>query len=85
MPVKTNRIQSTSEMIRRRFHADVRGLKRKCEQNNIALFTYYNAKDSDICILSSDEYEIGSGRIDCSPENENYFVSENDYLILTAE
>lgn len=84
MVVKTNRIPSTSEMIRRRFHADVRGLKKRCKSLDIDLHDFYNADDTMICILSSDEYEIGETKGGCSPENENYFVSEDDYLILTA-
>ena len=85
MVVKTNRIQSTSEMIRRRFHADVRGLKKRCKSLDIALHDFYNADDMMICILSSNEYEIGETKSGCSSENESYFVSEDDYLILTAQ
>jgi hypothetical protein len=74
-----------SEMIRRRFHADVRGLKKRCKSLDVALHDFYNACDTDVCILSSDEYEIGNSKVDCSPENENYFVSEDNYLTLTAQ
>lgn len=85
MVIKTNRIQSISEIIRRRFHADVRGLKKKCKSLDIALHDFYNADDTMICILSSDEYEIGENHGGCSSENESYFVSEDDYLMLTAQ
>lgn len=84
MAVKTSRVQSMSEMIKRRFHADVRGLKKRCRELEITLHDFYNACDTDICILSSDEYEIESPKVECSPENENYFVCEDDYIIISA-
>ena len=84
MVIKTNRIPSTSEMIRRRFHADVRGLKKKCKSLDIVLYDFYSADNTMLCVLSSDEYEIGEEKCRCLPEHENYFVSEEDYLILMA-
>ena len=84
MVVKTSRIPSISEMIKRRYHADVRKLKKQCEELEITLFDFYSANDSCVCILSSDEYEIGCNHADCSAENENYFVSEDDYTVYCA-
>lgn len=53
---------------------------------NISLYTYFTSvSEVDLCILSSDEYELGETKCNCSSENENYFVSEDDYITLNAE
>lgn len=73
-------VVSTNGLLKRRFHKDVRDLKERCEINNMILLTY---EETDvgyyICVLSSHDYEIGSQWTDCSEDNENYFLSPEDY------
>lgn len=85
MVIQTHRKPSLKEQIRRRFHSDVRKLKRRCESLGITLMTYPEAFETNFCILSSNDYEIGEIKANCSLDSENYFVSEDDYITLTSE
>lgn len=76
------RTYKSHEQVLRRFKSDVRKLKRKCEDLKIKLFTFDDAPDYYICVLSSSDYEIGDERRNCFSDNENYFVSPDDIHFL---
>lgn len=80
------RTQSASELVKRRFHADVRRFKQKCDDLGVQYYTHTECPDSTcVCILSSDEFEIQSPVKDCLVENENYFISQEDYFDKWSE
>ena len=70
---------SESELELRRFHSDVRKLKKVCRDNNIALLGFDEALNDDVCILSRSEYEIGSAKEYLSNSLECYFVHDSDF------
>lgn len=70
---------SNEELEIRRFHKDVRKLKKVCNDNNITLLFYDDALDDDVCILSNNEYEIGATKEYVNEYSENYFVHEEDF------
>lgn len=72
------RVQSAKELDLRRYHAQVRKLKKLCEDNDVSLFTYDEAEDTMVCILSDSDYELGDTKPYCSKDRENYFVTESD-------
>ena len=76
---KKNGQMSESELELRRFHSDVRKLKKVCRDNNIALLEFDEALNDDVCILSKDEYEVGSAKEYLSNSLENYFVHDLDF------
>lgn len=76
---KRNGQMSESELELRRFHSDVRKLKRVCRDNNIVLLEFDEALNDDTCILSQSEYEIGSVKEYISNSPECYFVHDSDF------
>lgn len=76
---KKNGQMSESELELRRFHSDVRKLKKVCRDNNIALLEFDEALNDDVCILSLSEYEIGSAKEYLSNSVENYFVHDSEF------
>lgn len=70
---------SNEELTTRRYHKDVRKLKKICSDNNIVLLSYQEASDDNVCILSNDEYEIGATKEYITDHSENYFVHEEDF------
>ena len=76
---KKNGQMSESELELRRFHSDVRKLKKVCRDNNIALLEFDEALNDDVCILSLSEYEIGSTKEYLSNSVENYFVHDSEF------
>lgn len=73
------RQQSAEELTKRRFHAEVRKLKTVCEQEGWEL-SHYDLSHSDwICVLSESDYELESDMYECSEDNENYFLSPENY------
>lgn len=76
---KKNGQMSESELELRRFHSDVRKLKKVCRDNNIALLEFDEALNDDVCILSRSEYEIGSAKEYLSNSLESYFVHDSDF------
>ena len=76
---RKNGQMSESELELRRFHSDVRKLKKVCRDNNIALLEFDEALNDDVCILSLSEYEIGSTKEYLSNSVENYFVHDSEF------
>lgn len=76
---KKNGQMSDDELVLRRFHKDVRKLKRVCRDNNITLLEYENALNDDVCILSQSEYEIGAAKEYVTEGIESYFVHSSDF------
>ncbi len=72
------RVQSAKELDLRRYHAQVRKLKKLCEDNDVPLFTYDEAEDTMVCILSDSDYELGDTKPYCSKDHENYFITEGN-------
>lgn len=73
---------SESELELRRFHKDVRKLKKVCEDNGIPLLEYDNALNDDVCILSQSEYEIGATKEYIDEGLECYFVHDSEFNIV---
>lgn len=71
--------KTADEMIKRRFHSDVRKLKAVCKANGRELGQYDLSRPDWQCVLSSSDYEIDSDMYECSEENENYFLSPEQY------
>ncbi len=76
---KKNGQMSDHELELRRFHKDVRKLKRVCEDNGITLLGYDDALNDDVCILSESEYEIGAIKEYISEGLECYFIHDSDF------
>lgn len=76
---KKNGQMSDHELELRRFHKDVRKLKRVCEDNGITLLRYDDALNDDVCILSESEYEIGAIKEYISEGLECYFIHDSDF------
>ena len=76
---RKNGQMSESELELRRFHSDVRKLKKVCRDNNIALLEFDEALNDDVCILSRSEYEVGSAKEYLSNSLESYFVHDSDF------
>lgn len=76
---RKNGQMSESELELRRFHSDVRKLKKVCRDNNIALLEFDEALNDDVCILSRSEYEVGSAKEYLSNSVESYFVHDSDF------
>ena len=74
-----SRQQSAEELARRRFHAEVRKLKAICEQEGWELGHYDLSRPDWICVLSESDYELESDMYECSEDNENYFLSPENY------
>lgn len=70
---------SANEQATRRFHADVRKLKAVCKTNGWELSQYDLSRSDWMCVLSSSDYEIDSNMYECFEENENYFLSQENY------
>ena len=70
---------SESELELRRFHSDVRKLKKVCREHNITLLEFDEAINDDVCILSQSEYEIGSTKEYISSSLECYFVHDYNF------
>ena len=76
---KKNGQMSDQELELRRFHKDVRNAKKVCEEAGVSLMTYDDALNDDICILSLDEYFIGTTKSYVDENIESYFVHESDF------
>lgn len=76
---RANGQMSDDELLKRRFHSEVRNLKRACEQQGIKLYNYENAPVDSICILSKEDCELGAVRRYVFVDNESYFVEESYY------
>lgn len=70
---------SDHELELRRFHKDVRKLKKVCEDNGITLLEYDDALNDDVCILSQSEYEIGAIKEYIDEGLECYFVHDSEF------
>ena len=71
------RVQKIDKVVKRRFHADLHKLEKLCHDNKLILCNYKEADDNMICVLSTNEYELGDMRKYCSSDNENYFITES--------
>ena len=76
---KTVSIRPIGEKIYREFKTELRKLRKSCEDNGIKLMSYDEAELDDICIISTDEYQIGNKLSQCDSSIESYFISSYDY------
>lgn len=80
IPTKRSRkVYSEEELQKRRYHGDVRKFKEWCSENRIEFKTHDLAEADDICVLSRDEYSLGDYRISIEEDNENYYLSPQNY------
>lgn len=70
---------SASELATRRFHKDKRTIIKLCDIHNIPIKTFKEALDDNVCVLSKNDYDIGSTRKYLSEDNEQLFVADKDY------
>lgn len=71
---------TSNGLITRRFHKELRILKAECLHLGIQLFTYDEAEDNDVCIISISDYNLCETKENCNSEYESYFVTESDFL-----
>lgn len=76
---RSNGQMSESELETRRFHKEVRDARKACEEMNIALLSFDDALNDDVCVLSMNEYEIGATKQYLDEANEPYFVHEQNF------
>ena len=69
----------TQQRFLRAYHADVRKLKKWCEENEIVLYDFDSASAHFICVLSQNEYSLHERRRDLEQNAESYFLNEEDY------
>lgn len=72
--------QSANTLAIRRFHREYKILKSELECINVILKPYESANDNDICIISTNDYNLADRKVDCSQHGESYFVTEEDYI-----
>lgn len=77
--------KSMNELIIRRYHSDVRKLKRLVAELNVQLVPFDQAEPSDVCILSNSDVELQERKLRCNSSNENYFISESSYYKYEKE
>lgn len=80
-----SRQYTAKESITRKYHRQVRRLQDLFEKQGIQLRIYEDATDDDVCVLSSNDYEIGEPVKNCDSSNESYFVSFDDYQNLIID
>ena len=80
-----SRTYSAKESMTRKYHRQVRRLESMCEKEGIQLRIYEDATDDDVCVLSSNDFEIGEPVENCDPSNENYFTSFEDYQKIVID
>ena len=80
-----SRQYSAKESMIRKYHRQVRRLESMCEKEGIQLRIYEDATDDDVCVLSSNDFEIGEPVENCDPSNENYFTSFEDYQKIVID
>ena len=76
---RARRVMGEKEMITRRYHAQVRKTLEDLDSKNIEVKTFDEADDTDICILSRNEFDISEMRKNIEENNESYFISIQDY------
>lgn len=79
MTKRINGRMSDAEKELRRYHRDVKKLKKLCEEHEIVLKSYDEALNDDICVLSKNDYEIGACKEYLDDSNEPYFVHEQEF------
>ena len=57
----------------------MRKLKAICEQEGWELSHYDLCRPDWVCVLSESDYELESDMYECSEDNENYFLSPENY------
>ena len=82
---RANGQMSCSELELRRFHRQVRRVKKYCADQDIELHDWLNAQNGEQCVLSKDEYEIGAYKEYLTNKNEPYFVSEDHFQEVSQE
>lgn len=75
-----SRTHSIKESVLRRFHRELTVLKAECESKCLVLKSYESADETDICVLSINDYALMEPKSNCTSEDESYFMSESDYV-----
>lgn len=82
---RANGQMSDSELELRRFHRQVKRVKKYCADQNIELHDWLNAQNDEQCVLSKDECELGAYKEYLTNENEPYFVPEDRFQEVSQE
>ena len=72
---------SFDEKIKRDYHRECRVFNEVCRDLHITKRNFEEALDTDICVLSTNEYEISDTRDTIEKDNESWFLSPEDYEI----
>ena len=72
---------SLDEKIKRDYHRECRVFNEVCRDLHITKRNFEEALDTDICVLSTNEYEIFDTRDTIEKDNESWFLSPEDYEI----
>ena len=71
--------QTATGLQKRRFHRELRNLKKFSKENDLTLKSFDDASPYDQCVISENEFEIGELARECDPDLESYFYSPIDY------
>lgn len=82
---RANGQMSDSELELRKFHRQVKRVKKYCDDQDIELHDWFNAQNDEQCVLSKDEYELGAYKEYLTNENEPYFVPEDRFQEVSQE
>lgn len=73
------------EKIKRDYHRECRVFNEVCRDLHITKRNFEEALDTDICALSTNEYEIGDTRDTIEKDNESLFLNQADYETYKKE
>ena len=76
---RCRRAYNEKELEHRRHLSNVRHLKKWCEEHNLECRTWEDAQLTDICVVSTSDYDLYEERSTCVQDNDSYFLSPVDY------
>ena len=82
---RANGQMSDSELELRRFHRQVRRVKKYCADHDLESHDWLNAQNGEQCVFSKNEYELGAYKEYLTNENEQYFVYEDHFQEVSQE
>lgn len=82
---RANGQMSNRELDQRRFNKQVKRVKKFCEDQDITLHTWDEADGDELCVISTDEYYVGSRRDYLKEDASCYFVAEEFYEDVSRE
>lgn len=76
---RSKRILSINHTFSLRYSNDVKKFKEWCENNEIPYLDFDCAEPTDICVLSTVDYDLGEMRQNIEVDNKSYFLHQDDY------